>query len=97
MTARIRIHASVQQVWNVLMDFENLVDIVPNLIECQEIPSPDPKLRRLRQSAGLKCKWWKLHAKAVLEIQTQSDSPQRKELQFRMIEGDFKVDTVRHD
>jgi len=89
-TARALVHANVQQVWRVLTDFEKLVDVVPNLIECEEIPTSNPKSRRLRQSAGLKCSWWKLQAHALLEIQFKENSPRSKELKFRMIEGDFR-------
>ena len=91
-TARVRIQASVLQVWQVLTDFEKLLDVVPYLIACKEVPSPDPETKRLLQSAGIQCSWWKLLAQALLEIRFQEHpSGQRKELHFNMIEGDFKV------
>ena len=91
-TARVRIQASVLQVWQVLTNFEKLLDVVPYLIACEEVPSPNPETKRLRQSAGIQCSWWKLWAQALLEIRFQElSSGQRKELHFNMIEGDFKV------
>lgn len=73
-----------------MTDFNSLVEVVPNLIACEELRSPNPQTRRIRQSAGLKCSWWRIQAEALLDVQSFTLPNGDKELRFEMIEGDFK-------
>eukprot|EP00210_Caulerpa_lentillifera_P001412 g1356.t1 len=80
----------VCEIWQVLTNFNALVDVVPNLIACEELPGPDPQTKRIRQSAGLKCSWWRIQAEALIDVQSFTLPRGDKELRFKMIKGDFK-------
>lgn len=84
------VRAPVEQVWQVLTDFETLPNFVPNLEKCDRLPNPPPGKVLLRQRGCSQGALWRLEAEAVLEVEEVKGPLGRREARFRMIEGDFK-------
>ena len=89
--AEVRIHASVEQVWRVITDYDNLADFVPNLVVSEQIPSNVTGRIRLHQIGCSQSVFWRLEAEAVLECVEVHKAMGAKELRFKAIEGDFQV------
>lgn len=87
--AEMKVQARMDQVWNVLTNYEALPTFVPNLELCERLPSPKSDVLLLRQVGCSQSILWRLEAEALLEVVEISKSPWRKELRFRMTEGDF--------
>lgn len=83
--ATVTIPQPVEQVWQVITDYEHLADFVPNLTSSKLLPSsPD---RITLEQIGSQCFLrFKFCARVVLEM-TESFP---HELEFTMQEGDFK-------
>jgi ribosome-associated toxin RatA of RatAB toxin-antitoxin module len=83
--ASIQVPRSVDQVWQVLTDYNGLSDFIPNLSKSRRLDTTDGSIRI--EQVGAQC-WLNLKfcARVVLEMQEQF--PQ--EICFRMVEGDFK-------
>ena len=89
--AEVRIHASVEQVWRVITDYDNLADFVPNLVVSEQLPSNVTGRIQLRQIGCSQSVFWRLEAEAVLECVEVHKPMGAKELRFKAIEGDFQV------
>ena len=89
--AEVKIHASVEQVWRVITDYDNLADFVPNLIVSERLPSNATGRVHLRQLGCSQSVFWRLEAEAVLECVEVHKTMGAKELRFKAIEGDFKA------
>lgn len=75
----------IEQVWQVLTDYDHLADFIPNLTESQRIPHPEGGIRLVQ--VGAQCFLnVKFCARVVLDM--LEVFPQ--ELQFSMVEGDFR-------
>jgi len=94
--AEVRIHASVEQVWRVITDYDHLADFVPNLITSKRLPTTTPGRIHLQQLGCSQSVFWRLEAEAVLECVEVHKAMGAKELRFKAIEGDFKVGTVAY-
>lgn len=92
--SKIAVNASLQNVWNVLTDYERLADFIPGLAVCQLLEK-EPNFARILQigeqdlAFGLK-----FNAKGVIDCYEKDleDLPtgQRRDIEFKMVEGDFK-------
>lgn len=89
--AEVKVHASVDQVWRVITDYDHLADFVPNLVSSKRIPSSKPGKIHLKQLGCSQSVFWRLEAEAVLECVEVQRVMGAKELRFKAIEGDFKV------
>ena len=94
--AEVRIHASVEQVWRVITDYDHLADFVPNLIASKRLPTTTPGRVHLQQLGCSQAVCWRLEAEAVLECVEVHKAMGAKELRFKAIEGEFKVGTVAY-
>lgn len=88
--AEVRIHASVEQVWRVITDYDHLADFVPNLVVSERLPSNVTGRIHLRQIGCSQSVFWRLEAEAVLECVEVHKAMGAKELRFKAIEGDFQ-------
>ncbi|WOH01490.1 hypothetical protein DCAR_0520874 [Daucus carota subsp. sativus] len=93
--AKIQVEASLQHVWDVLTDYEKLSDIVPGLAVNQLLEKRD-KFARLFQIGEQNLAFGiKFNAKGIVDC-FENDleslpSGQRRDIEFNMIEGDFKL------
>eukprot|EP00884_Botryococcus_braunii_P019796 jgi/Botrbrau1/64/Bobra.0022s0057.1 len=88
--AETTVHATVDEVWQVLTDYDRLANFVPNLEACERILEAPPGRVRLRQRASSQTLYWRLQAEALLELQEIRKPMGRRELHFVMLEGDFE-------
>jgi ribosome-associated toxin RatA of RatAB toxin-antitoxin module len=85
-SARIQIPFPVEQVWQVLTDYDHLADFIPNLSKSRQIQHPEGGIR-LEQIGAQTFLKLKFCARVVLDMVEQF--PTR--LDFFMVEGDFKT------
>jgi ribosome-associated toxin RatA of RatAB toxin-antitoxin module len=85
-SARIEIPYPVEQVWQILTDYEHLSDFIPSLSKSRLIQHPTGgiRLEQIGAQSFLKIKFC---ARVVLDMVEQFPH----QLSFRMIEGDFKA------
>ncbi|XP_009600979.1 uncharacterized protein LOC107822934 [Nicotiana tabacum] len=91
--SKIAVNASLQNVWEVLTDYERLADFIPGLAVSQLLQK-EPNFARLLQigeqdlAFGLK-----FNAKGIVDCYEKDleDLPigQRRDIEFKMMEGDF--------
>ncbi|PSB22697.1 cyclase [filamentous cyanobacterium CCP2] len=86
--AKIQIPHSIEQVWQILTDYDHLADFIPNLSKSQRIEHPQGGIRieQVGIESLLKLKFC---ARVVLDM--VEHFPDR--LDFSMVEGDFKAFT----
>ncbi|MEH2063071.1 MAG: SRPBCC family protein [Nostoc sp.] len=84
-TAKIQIPQPVEQIWKVLTDYEALPDFLPNLAKSRLIEHPNGGIR-LEQVGSQRLLNFKFCARVVLDLEECFP----KEINFRMVEGDFK-------
>lgn len=84
-SARIRIPYSIEQVWQILTDYDHLADFIPNLAKSQQIEHPQGGIR-IEQIGAQALLKFKFCAHVVLDM--VEHFPHR--LEFQMVEGDFK-------
>ncbi|CAN4112703.1 unnamed protein product [Withania somnifera] len=92
--SKVAVMASLQNVWEVLTDYERLADFIPGLAVSQLLQK-EPNFARLLQigeqdlAFGLK-----FNAKGVIDCYEKDleDLPtgQKRDIEFKMVEGDFK-------
>lgn len=84
-TAKIQIPYPVEQVWQILTDYEHLADFIPNLAKSQKIEHPQGgiRLEQIGSQSFLKLKFC---ARVVLDMVENFPN----QLAFQMVEGDFK-------
>ncbi|XP_060217513.1 uncharacterized protein LOC132644876 [Lycium barbarum] len=93
--SKVAVNASLQNVWDVLTDYERLADFIPGLAVSQLLQK-EPNFARLLQigeqdlAFGLK-----FNAKGVIDCYEKDleDLPtgQTRDIEFKMVEGDFKI------
>ena len=88
--AEIKVQARLDQVWDVLTNYEALPTFVPNLERCEKLPCSKPGVLLLRQIGCSQSILWRLEAEAVLELEEIEKSSLRKEVKFHMTQGDFE-------
>lgn len=84
-SAQIGVPYSLEQVWEVLTDYDHLADFVPNLARSRQIEHPDGGIR-IEQIGSQSLLRFKFCARVVLDM--FESFPRR--LHFSMVEGDFK-------
>ncbi|MGD1906102.1 MAG: SRPBCC family protein [Leptolyngbyaceae cyanobacterium] len=83
--ATIAVPGSLEQVWQLLTDYDRLSDFIPNLTLSRRIPHPEQGIRL--EQIGSQCFLnIKFCARVVLDMAEQF--PHR--LDFNMVEGDFR-------
>ncbi len=82
--ASVIIPQPVEQVWQVITDYEHLADFIPNLTQSTLLPSSEGRIRL--EQVGAQCFLkFKFCARVVLEMTENFPS----QLAFTMSEGDF--------
>ncbi|MBN3894141.1 MAG: SRPBCC family protein [Nostoc sp. NOS(2021)] len=84
-TAKVQIPHPVEQIWKVLTDYEALPDFLPNLAKSRLIEHPNGGIR-LEQVGSQRLLNFNFWARVVLDLEECFP----KEINFRMVEGDFK-------
>ena len=84
-TAKVQIPQPVEQIWKVLTDYEALPDFLPNLAKSRLIEHPNGGIR-LEQVGSQRLLSFNFSARVVLDLEEYFP----KEINFRMVEGDFK-------
>ncbi len=84
-SASIQIPQPVEKTWRVLTDYEALADFIPNLAKSRLLNHPDGGIR-LEQIGSQRLLNFNFCARVVLDLEEYF----LKEINFRMIEGDFK-------
>lgn len=84
-SAKIRIPHSMEQIWQILTDYDHLADFIPNLSKSNRIEHPEGGIR-IEQVGVESLMKLKFCARVVLDM--VEHFPDR--LDFTMIEGDFK-------
>lgn len=84
-SAKVQIPQPVEQIWKVLTDYEALADFIPNLAKSRLIEHPNGGIR-LEQVGSQRFLNFNFCARVVLDLEEYFP----KEINFRMVEGDFK-------
>lgn len=84
-TAKIHIAHSVEQVWQVLTDYEVLADFIPNLAKSRRLAHPTGGIR-LEQVGTQRLLRFNFSARVVLDLEEKFPH----EIKFNMVEGDFR-------
>lgn len=84
--AQIQIPYGIEQVWGILTDYDHLADFIPNLAQSRRIEHPEGGIR-LEQVGTESLLKLKVCLRVVLDMVEHFPS----ELQFSMIEGDFRT------
>ncbi len=85
-TAKIQIPHSVEQVWQVLTDYEALADFIPNLAQSTLLQHPKGGIR-LEQVGSQRFLRLNFSARVVLDLEENFPD----EINFHMVEGDLKA------
>ena len=85
LSAKIHIPYSVDQVWQILTDYDRLADFIPNLAKSRQISHPHNGIR-IEQVGTQSLLKLKFCARVVLDMVERFPH----QLDFVMIEGDFK-------
>ncbi|MEH1834689.1 MAG: SRPBCC family protein [Nostoc sp.] len=84
-SAKVQIPQPVEQIWKVLTDYEALAEFIPNLAKSRLIEHPTGGIR-LEQVGSQRLLNFNFCARVVLDLEEYFP----KEINFRMVEGDFK-------
>lgn len=85
-TAKIQIPHPVEQVWQVLTNYESLADFIPNLAQSRLLDHPSGGIR-LEQVGSQRFLRLNFSARVVLDL----DEKFPHEINFNMVEGDLKA------
>jgi len=85
-TAKIQISQPVEQVWQVLTDYEALASFIPNLAKSRRLEHPTGGIR-LEQVGTQRLLRFNFSARVVLDLEEKFPD----EINFNMVEGDFKA------
>lgn len=85
-TAKIQIPHPVEQVWQVLTNYESLADFIPNLAQSRLLDHPKGGIR-LEQVGSQRFLRLNFSARVVLDL----DENFPHEINFNMVEGDLKA------
>jgi ribosome-associated toxin RatA of RatAB toxin-antitoxin module len=84
-TAKVQIAQPSEKVWKVLTDYEALADFIPNLALSRRIKHPNGGIR-LEQVGSQRLLTFNFCARVVVDLEEYFP----KEINFQMVEGDFK-------
>ncbi|MHC5673574.1 SRPBCC family protein [Nostoc sp.] len=85
-TAKVQIPHPVAEIWKVLTDYEALPNFIPNLAKSRLIEHPNGGIR-VEQVGSQRLLNFNFCARVVLDLEEFFP----KEINFRMVEGDFKA------
>ncbi len=85
-SAKIQISHSVEQVWQVLTDYENLAKFIPNLAKSRLLEHPTGGIR-LEQVGSQRLLRFNFSARVVLDLEEKFPH----EIVFNLVEGDLKA------
>lgn len=85
-SARLELDYAVEQIWQILTDYDSLAEFIPNLVKSQRLDHPQGGIR-LEQVGMQKALMVDFSARVVLDM--EENFPQ--EIRFEMVEGDFKA------
>jgi ribosome-associated toxin RatA of RatAB toxin-antitoxin module len=85
-SAKIQIPRSVEQVWQVLTDYEALANFIPNLAKSRLLEHPTGGIR-LEQVGNQRLLRFNFSARVVLDLEEKFP----REINFNMVEGDLKA------
>lgn len=85
-TAKIQISHPVEQVWQVLTDYQALADFIPNLTQSRLLKHPTGGIR-LEQVGSQRFLRLNFSARVVLDLEENFPD----EINFNMVEGDLKA------
>ncbi|MBD2384086.1 SRPBCC family protein [Cylindrospermum sp. FACHB-282] len=83
--ATVQIPQPVEKIWNILTDYEALVEFIPNLAKSRLLEHPQGGIR-LEQIGSQSLLNFKFCARVVLDLEELFP----KAINFQMVEGDFK-------
>jgi ribosome-associated toxin RatA of RatAB toxin-antitoxin module len=83
--ATTHIPFGLEEVWQILTDYDHLADFIPNLAESQRIAHPNGGIRLVQ--VGAQCF---LNVKFCARVVLDMVETFPKELKFSMVEGDFR-------
>ncbi|KAF0933631.1 hypothetical protein E2562_018866 [Oryza meyeriana var. granulata] len=94
--ARVRVDAPLEAVWATLTDYEGLADFIPGLSECRLLDQGASFARLYQVGEQDLALGFKFNAKGTIdcyegEMQLLPAGARRREIAFKMIDGDFKV------
>ncbi|MBE9076860.1 cyclase [Romeria aff. gracilis LEGE 07310] len=84
--AAITIPQPLEQVWQVLTDYDRLADFIPNLTTSRRLPHPEGGIRL--EQIGAQCF---LNIKFCARVVIDMSESFPKELSFSLVSGDFKA------
>ncbi|XQQ05546.1 MAG: SRPBCC family protein [Leptolyngbya sp. IPPAS B-1204] len=85
-SARICLPYSMEQIWQILTDYDHLADFIPNLAKSRRIDHPQGGIR-IEQIGTQALLRFKFCARVVLDMVERFPH----QLDFQMVEGDFKA------
>lgn len=85
-TAQVEIPRPVEQVWQVITNYEALADFIPNLARSKRLAHPTGGIR-LEQVGTQRLLRFNFSARVVLDLTEKF----LQEVSFQMVEGDFKA------
>jgi ribosome-associated toxin RatA of RatAB toxin-antitoxin module len=83
--AKIEIPYSIEQVWQVITDYESFADFIPNMTACRRIQHPSTGIR-LEQIRTKNLVGMKVSARSVVDVEEKCPH----EVHYQQIEGDLK-------
>nr|XP_043636889.1 uncharacterized protein LOC122607883 [Erigeron canadensis] len=91
----VRVDASLERVWGILTDYERLAEFIPSLVVSQVLDK-QPNFARLLQIGQQNLAFGlKFNAKGVVDCYEKDfeslPNGQRRDIEFKMIEGDFEL------
>ncbi|KAK7330900.1 hypothetical protein VNO77_25106 [Canavalia gladiata] len=93
--SRISIEAPLPDIWSILTDYERLADFIPGLAVSQLLQKGDKFARLLQIGQQNLAFGIKFNAKGILDCYEKEletlPSGMRREIEFKMIEGDFQL------
>ncbi|KAK3016403.1 hypothetical protein RJ639_007050 [Escallonia herrerae] len=93
--SKATVEASLQTVWNILTDYERLADFIPGLAVSQLVEKRDNFARLFQIGQQSLAFGLKFNAKGVVDCYEKDLETlpfgQRRDIEFKMIEGDFKL------
>lgn len=84
--ARITLPHAIEQVWNVLTDYDALANFIPNLAKSQRVEHPTGGIR-IEQIGTQRLLRFNFSARVVLDMEEKYPYT----IHFNMVEGDFKA------
>ncbi len=84
-SAKLQLAHSVDQIWQILTDYESLAEFIPNLAKSQRLEHPEGGIR-LEQIGMQRALKLSFSARVVLDMAEEFPHT----IRFQMIEGDFK-------